>query len=128
MRAAYSTKSRLEISNLLKEAHRYLTASDVYQRLKKTGSKASLSTVYRTLEHMQASGQASARAEAGGEASYVFCEPEQHHHHAICRVCGRVQDIACAAIEHLAHDLLAHHKFSLDDHEMEFYGTCASCG
>lgn len=128
MRAQYTTESRTQISRILRDSQRYLSASDVYKLLRKAGGKASLSTVYRTLEHLQASGQASARTDAGGEATYVYCEPSEHHHHAICRVCGRVQDIACEAIEHLAHDLLQHHKFALDDHAMEFYGRCSACG
>lgn len=126
MRAPYSTRPREQISDILRSQRRYLSAAEVHGLLKQRGGKASLSTVYRTLDRMQSAGEASARTDERGEASYVVCEPS-HHHHAICKKCGRVEDIACEAIEHLAHDLLAHHQFTLDDHAMEFYGRCAQC-
>ena len=126
MRAQYSTRPREQITEILRTQRRYLSAAEVFDILRAAGAKASLSTVYRTLDMMQSKGEASVRTDEKGEATYVTCEPS-HHHHAICRQCGRVEDIACQAIEHLAHDLLAHHKFELDDHEMEFYGRCAAC-
>ena len=127
MRAQYSTRSREQIAQILRSQHRYLSAAEVFGLLKKRGGKASLSTVYRTLDLMQSKGEASVRTDERGEASYVFCEPE-HHHHAICRGCGKVTDITCEVVEALAHELLSHHHFQLDDHEMEFYGRCAACG
>ena len=126
MRAQYATRPREQITDILRTQRRYLTAAEVLGLLKTARAKVSLSTVYRTLDLMQAKGEASVRTDERGEASYVICEPT-HHHHAICRQCGRVEDIACEAIEHLAHDLLAHHSFTLDDHAMEFYGRCAVC-
>ncbi|MFN2450645.1 MAG: Fur family transcriptional regulator [Candidatus Baltobacteraceae bacterium] len=126
MRAQYSTRPREQITGVLRDQRRYLSAAEVFELLKKARAKVSLSTVYRTLDFMQAKGEASARTDERGEASYVICEPT-HHHHAICKQCGRVEDIACEAIEHLADDLFAHHHFALDDHAMEFYGRCALC-
>ncbi len=126
VRAQYTTRPREQISDVLRRQRRYLSAAEVFQLLKEARAKVSLSTVYRTLDLMQTKGEASARTDERGEASYVICEPT-HHHHAICRVCERVEDIACEAIEHLAHDLLEHHEFALDDHAMEFYGRCAAC-
>jgi Fur family ferric uptake transcriptional regulator len=126
MRAQYSTRPREQITDILRTHRRYLSAAEVFGLLKKAGGKASLSTVYRTLDLMQAKGEASLRTDDRGEASFVICEPT-HHHHAICRQCGKVEDIACQAIEHLTNDLLSHHSFALDDHAMEFYGRCAAC-
>lgn len=127
MRAAYVTKPREQIAEILRGERRYLSAAEVHGLLRRGGSNTALSTVYRTLDRMQAKGEASSRVDERGEATYVICEPAQHHHHAVCAKCGRVQDIACEAIERLGKELLAHHDFALDDHAMEFYGRCASC-
>ena len=74
-----------------------------------------------------AAGQVSARVDAAGEATYVSCAGD-HHHHAICRVCGKVEDVDCSALEAIGEALKAHHNFQLEDHSVEFFGRCNACG
>ena len=126
MRAQYATKPREQVSAVLKRERRYLSAADIHTLLKKARANVSLSTVYRTLDLLANKGEARARADEHGEATYVFCEPT-HHHHAVCRKCGKVQDVSCEAIETVAAALRTHHGFKLADHEMEFFGTCSAC-
>ncbi|HEV3153980.1 MAG TPA: transcriptional repressor [Candidatus Baltobacteraceae bacterium] len=126
MRTEYVTRPREQIAAVLKREQRYLSAAEVFALLKKARTKVSLSTIYRTLDMLESRGEASSRLDAGGETTYVACAPT-HHHHAICKNCGRVEEIACEAIEHLAQDLADHHGFALDDHAMEFFGRCSSC-
>lgn len=126
MRAPYSTRPREQIAEILRKEQRYLSAGEIHALLKKTRAKVSLSTVYRTLDLLQEKREASLRVDERGEATYVVCAPT-HHHHAICRTCGKVQELACEALERIAGELRSHHGFELDDHEMEFFGTCAAC-
>lgn len=126
MRAQYSTRPREQISAILKKEQRYLSAAEIHELLKAKHSKVSLSTVYRTLDLLAAKGEASSRVDDRGEATYVVCAPT-HHHHAICRACGKVEELACEALERIAGELRSHHGFELDDHEMEFFGRCAAC-
>lgn len=126
MRAEYSTRSREQIAAILRRERRYLSASDIYDLLKRARARVSLSTIYRTLDLLQAKGEASSRVDERGEATYVVCAPT-HHHHAICRKCGKVEELNCEALERIAGELRSHHGFELDDHEMEFFGTCAAC-
>lgn len=85
-----------------------------------------MSTVYRTLEMLEGFGTVSRRAEEGKEATFVYCG-EEHHHHAICRVCGHVDDVRCDAIDQIKESLERQRAFELDDHTIEFYGRCARC-
>jgi Fur family transcriptional regulator, ferric uptake regulator len=126
MRTQYVTRPREQISAILRRERRYLTAAEIYGLLRKSRSKASLSTVYRTLDLLQSKGEASSRIDPNGETTFVSCEPT-HHHHAICSSCNRVEEVECEAVERLAHDLADHHGFELDDHEMEFFGRCSAC-
>jgi len=127
-RAEYATKPREQISQILREDPRFLTAAEIHRRLDLAHAKVSLSTVYRTLDHLVAKGAVTSRLDAQGEASFMHCEPlRQHHHHAICRTCGRVEDVACAAAEQFAETLRELHGFELDDHAMEFFGRCSRC-
>ncbi|MBV8245592.1 MAG: transcriptional repressor [Candidatus Eremiobacteraeota bacterium] len=122
----YATRARETIARLLADQRRYLSAAAVYRLLGKRKPKVSLSTVYRTLEFLVETGIASKRIDDGGETTYVTCNAV-HHHHAICSNCGRVEEIECAPVTAIANQLMARHSFKLNDHEMEFYGTCAAC-
>lgn len=126
-RADYVTRPREWIASILAREPRFLSAAQIYQRLKRTGARVSLSTVYRTLDHLRERGDVTARADAEGEATYMLCEPSRHHHHAICRSCGRVEDVDCAATDQFAKSLSSLHGFELDGHAMEFFGTCRAC-
>ena len=57
----------------------------------------------------------------------MLCEPERHHHHAICCGCGRVEDVDCAAMEQFTDALRTLNGFQLDGHAMEFFGRCRAC-
>jgi Fur family ferric uptake transcriptional regulator len=127
IRAEYATKPREQISQILRDEPRFLTAAEIHRRLDLTHAKVSLSTVYRTLDHLLAKGAVTTRVDAEGEASFMHCEPLHHHHHAICRKCGRVQDVDCGAAEQFAETLRDLHGFELDDHAMEFSGRCREC-
>jgi Fur family ferric uptake transcriptional regulator len=122
----YVTRSREAIADLLRRERRYLSAAAIGRIMTTSGKKVALSTVYRTLDLLVSMGVASRRTDDEGEHTYVFCTVD-HHHHAICRVCGHVEDVDCAAVERFSDALREHHAFLLDDHSIEFYGRCARC-
>jgi Fur family ferric uptake transcriptional regulator len=122
----YATSTRRALVDVLKKERRYLTAAALYGRLRARRPKLALSTVYRTLELLGRMGTVSSRIEPSGEASFVFCS-DAHHHHAICTVCGHVDDVDCDAIELFKGALLSNQSFLLDEHSLEFYGRCSRC-
>jgi Fe2+ or Zn2+ uptake regulation protein len=125
-RPLYLTAARRKIAALLEQEHRYLTAATVLTKLKSSMPTLAKSTVYRTLELLVSSGFVTSRTEADGETSYVWCQ-STHHHHAICRTCGRVTDVDCDAIEALNQRLLDSAGFEVDGHAIELHGHCADC-
>ncbi|HEV3157236.1 MAG TPA: transcriptional repressor [Candidatus Baltobacteraceae bacterium] len=123
----YRTKPREQILDLLRRERRYLTAATVARLLATVGVRIALSTVYRTLDLLESMGVVSRRNEATGEAAYIACLGEQHHHHAICRLCGHVDEVDCAAVEPFDRVLQDKFAFTLDAHTIEFYGKCVRC-
>lgn len=126
-RVEYVTRPREEIAGVLRRERRFLSAADIHARLSRARARVALSTVYRTLEYLHGKGEITERVDAAGEASYMFCEPQRHHHHAICRTCGKVEDVDCTAVDSFARELRKLHGFTLDDHAMEFSGRCRAC-
>ena len=126
-RSAYVTRPREQIASILRDGKRFISAAEIHRALDAARSRVSLSTVYRTLEHLVAKSEVSVRIDQAGESTYMLCEPERHHHHAICRVCGRVDDVDCTAIEQFSESLRTLHGFEIDAHNMEFIGRCQAC-
>ena len=127
MRADYVTRPRERIAEIMRAGQRFLTAAEIHALVQDGETKIALSTVYRTVEHWLSKGEVTSRVEPDGEASYMLCEPDRHHHHAICRTCGRVEDVDCTAVDGVADALRAKHGFVLDGHAMEFQGRCREC-
>lgn len=125
-RAYRITKQRLAIVREFAALGRYATAKELHKRLARKRSGIGLATVYRTLEMLKDVGAASAQPQPRGEAAYLFCPPE-HHHHAVCMKCGTVADVPCKSIGRFAKALDAELRFTLTQHRLEFFGVCARC-
>lgn len=123
----YSTSPRRAILGLLQSERRYLTATEIHKLLQRRRQRLALTTVYRTLQLLVNLGAVTNRSEGGGEAAYLFCANDEHHHHAICTKCGHVEEVNCRVIDDFKQLLLARQSFALDDHSIEFYGRCAAC-
>ena len=127
VRSDYVTKPREQIAAVLRVSKRFLSAADIHRALDDSHAKVSLSTVYRTLEHFIDKGEVTVRIDDAGESTYMLCEPQHHHHHAICRACGKVEDVDCTVVEQFSHSLRQLHGFEIDGHKMEFMGRCSAC-
>jgi len=120
------TKQRVAIVEELASSPRYVTAKQLHDRLVRRRSGIGLATVYRTLETLRRVGAASAQPQPHGETAYLFCPPE-HHHHAVCTNCGKVEDVPCRSVKRIARDLTSVLRFTLKQHRLEFFGLCARC-
>ena len=59
-----------------------------------------------------------------GEAVYRACRTGDHHHHLVCRVCGRTLEIEGPAVERWTESVAAAHGFRDVTHTVEIFGTC----
>ena len=64
---------------------------------------------------------------ADGESAYRRCATTGHHHHLVCRNCGRTEEIMAKAVEAWAATIAAEHGFTDVTHDVELYGLCAEC-
>ena len=118
------TEPRRVIIAALRDAGRYCTAAQLYERL--PGRAVGLASVYRTLELLADLGLAERRAEPGGEASFLYCSP-RHHHHVVCTACGAVREIDACPDSALARAVERETGFRIERHTLDFYGLCAAC-
>lgn len=50
-----------------------------------------------------------------------------HHHHVICRSCGKMADVACAVGERERASAAADSGFRVDEAEVIYWGICPEC-
>ncbi|MGW8527897.1 MULTISPECIES: Fur family transcriptional regulator [Nocardiopsidaceae] len=88
----------------------------------------SLSTVYRTLHRLAQEGVLDTLHSTGGERLYRLCRTSFRHHHLLCRVCGRVEDVAQAdELAAVADRVRRDSGFESLDYSFELSGVCPRC-
>lgn len=121
-----STRQRSAVLAELDAADDFMSAQDLHARLRAGQRAVGLSTVYRTLQSLAAAGEVDVLLSTEGEALYRSCS-EGHHHHLVCRECGRTVEVRNAAVERWAATMAEQHGFTDVSHTLEVFGLCPSC-
>ena len=122
------TRQRVAITELLDEVAEFRSAQQIHQLLQQRGQEIGLATVYRTLNAMAEQGDLEVQLQPTGEHTYLRCEPRsEHHHHLVCRSCGRTVEVAAPELEQLVDALATEHRFTDLEHSLDFLGTCEDC-
>jgi Fur family ferric uptake transcriptional regulator len=122
-----NTRQRAEVLALLDGTDEFRSAQQLHADLRARGSGVGLTTVYRTLQLLADAGEVDHMRLPDGEQLYRRCSRNQHHHHLVCRRCGRAVEIEGRAVERWAEKLAAEHGFTDVDHTVEIVGTCENC-
>ncbi|MGY1820919.1 Fur family transcriptional regulator [Geodermatophilus sp. SYSU D00079] len=120
------TRQRSAVLTLLEELDGFRTAQDLHALLRQRGDAVGLATVYRALQALVDDGLVDVLRGSDGEAAYRRCSPV-HHHHLVCRSCGRTVEVADPPVERWAARVAAEHGFADVQHQLEVFGTCSSC-
>lgn len=120
------TRQRAAVAAVLADVEEFRSAQELHALLRDAGERVGLATVYRTLQTMAADGAIDMLRTAEGEAVYRACSTG-HHHHLVCRECGKTVEVEGPAVELWAHKVSTEHGFTDVQHTLEIFGTCASC-
>jgi Fur family transcriptional regulator, ferric uptake regulator len=120
------TRQRAAVEALLVDINDFRSAQDLHARLRAQGETVGLATVYRTLQAMATDGDVDMMRTDDGEAVYRRCSTG-HHHHLVCRSCGRTVEVEGPAVERWADKVSADNGFSDVRHTLEIFGTCSDC-
>ena len=124
--AARSTRQRAAVAALLNELEEFRSAQQVYELLKQRGERIGLTTVYRSLQILASTGKVDVLRTPDGEVSYRRCS-SGHHHHLVCRFCGRAVEFDLPLIERGAEEVARKNGYTNVSHTLEIFGTCAAC-
>lgn len=103
-----------------------LTAQELHDRLRQSGRKVSVASIYRVLDLLVEkdlveridTGPGSARFEARAASG-------EHHHHLVCDDCGRVEAFADEALERAIHEV--EQREGARAHHILLRGACTDC-
>jgi Fur family ferric uptake transcriptional regulator len=124
--AVRNTRQRTAVSALLAEVEGFHSAQELHAMLRDRGERVGLTTVYRTLQGLADSGEIDVMRPPGGEHLYRRCS-QGHHHHLVCRSCGRTVEVEGPAVESWAERVAAQHGYADVSHTLEIFGTCPDC-
>ncbi|GAA4885405.1 Fur family transcriptional regulator [Serinicoccus chungangensis] len=120
------TRQQSAVIDALGSTQDFTSAQDLHAQLRESGAKVGLATVYRTLSTLADSGDVDVLRTGEGEAVYRKCSTG-HHHHLLCRVCGRTVEVEGPTVERWTDAVAAEHGFTDVAHTLEIVGTCSSC-
>src|SRR5688572_20459502 len=120
------TRQRAAVSALLRELDGFHSAQDLHVMLRERGEQVGLTTVYRTLQGLADAGEVDVMRLPGGDHLYRRCS-DGHHHHLVCRGCGRTVEVLGPAVETWATKVADEHGFVDVAHTLEIFGTCREC-
>ncbi|MBP8880084.1 MAG: transcriptional repressor [Dermatophilaceae bacterium] len=127
MTARKLTRQQATVLAGLQRSEDFTSAQQLHTRLRAEGATVGLATVYRTLAALAATGEIDVLRTDEGEAVYRHCSTDDHHHHLLCRHCGRTVEVDGPAVESWAARVSAEHGFREVRHTVELVGVCASC-
>ena len=119
------TPQRRLILDVIHEARGHLSAEEILNHVQTRVPGVNKSTIYRTLELLEELGCVF-KIEIGGRFIYHHAE-EGHHHHLVCRTCGKNIDCNEDLFLPVERALDRKNGFQADFKHMVIYGLCRDC-
>ena len=119
------TLARLLVHRHVRRREGHVTAENVHAELATELPSLSPATIYATLDLLDALGFV--RRVSTPRGTTVYDPRTEAHHHAVCRRCGRIQDVEAPVDASAAERAAAATGFRVDHGELQLSGLCAAC-
>ena len=107
------TKQKDAIRAALADCEEFISAQDLHRRLEDEGSKIGLAGAADTIR-------------LDGQQLFRLCGDDGHHHHLVCRRCGKTVEIDPPS-EAWLRKVADGHGFTVESHTLEVFGLCSDC-
>ncbi|HEV7483551.1 MAG TPA: Fur family transcriptional regulator [Solirubrobacterales bacterium] len=105
-----------------------VTALELDDELRRRRPPVARASVYRALDQLEELGLVQRIEVTRGTAAYERVEPSgHHHHHAICRRCGRMETFEDGALEAEIERVSERMPFAISEHDIVLRGLCERC-
>lgn len=105
-----------------------VTALQLDDELRDREPRVGRASIYRALELLEELGLVQRIEKTRGTAAYERVEPSgHHHHHAICRGCGRMETFEDRQLEQAIDRLADRVSLDISEHDVVLRGLCDRC-
>lgn len=118
-----TTNRRKDMLTYFEKADGYRTAKDLHMHMENIYEGISFDTVYRNLHLFRDLGIIET-TELKGERHFRMKCAKHHHHHFICKDCGKTKKINMCPMDEVGNILI---NYQIEDHKFEVYGRCPLC-
>jgi Fur family ferric uptake transcriptional regulator len=120
--------ARRAVVELLDRQNCCLSAQEIFDGLRKARRPVGIASVYRALDAL-VDLRLVKRVDAGdGIARFEPSSADgEHHHHLVCRDCGKVEAFSDPRLERAIHRVAGGLGYSVEEHEVVLTGACADC-
>ena len=118
------------VVEVLQRQDGFRSALELYADLRQCGSSIGLTTVYRHLNLLVSAGRADVVVTREGEAQFRLCGATTnglvggHHHHLLCRACGKSVEVEAPTLEAWATSVAQAAGYTDVTHTLEVFGLC----
>jgi Fur family transcriptional regulator, ferric uptake regulator len=120
--------ARTAVVEALAEHDCAVTALDLDDELRRRKPAVGRASVYRALEQLEQLGLVQRIEVCRGTAGYERVDPTgHHHHHAICRDCGRMVPFEDPRLERALENVAGEMSFDVTEHDVVLRGLCDRC-
>lgn len=120
--------ARAAIIDVLARQECALTAQEIEDELRNGARSVGRASIYRVLEMLVQYGLAQRLELAEGVTRYEPVDSAgEHHHHLVCRRCGRLAPFEDQGLEYSIDRLTERLNFEVDEHEVVLRGSCQYC-
>lgn len=124
--ARRKTNQQAVIAAELKGLKEFISVRELHRLLSDAGHRIGVATVYRQLNRLAEDGEVDSIDGPEGDRLFRACGSTEHHHHIVCRSCGRTVEIS-PPIEKWLAEVGESNGFTEITHTLEAFGTCADC-
>jgi Fur family ferric uptake transcriptional regulator len=121
------TRPRRVVAELIGSRSGHFTAADLLDDARQRRLALGRATLFRNLDLFTELGGLERLDLPNGDHAYVACEPEQHHHHVVCRKCGKSVEVEDSGLQSVVAEIARQSGFQIDSHRLELFGVCRAC-
>ena len=121
------TPQREIILSVLHDMDGWATADEIYKRVQNVSTSVDISTVYRTLDLLQAFDLVACVEPGDDQRRYELLGTHGPHLHLICQACGQVIGADLEAAHAFGQRLQAEYGFAPKLNHLSIPGLCPAC-
>ena len=128
-RDSYRTKTREIVNEEIKNYPNGFIVKELKSDLDKKGVNIGLTTIYRTLDLLEADMMVTKFYDENNIAHYKYvndCQSETHFY-LKCQKCDKIYHVDCSCMDDLGLHILKQHKFKIDTKNIILEGLCNNC-